>query len=154
MLCAGSSGSLAGASSFGKRESEAGEELCTTMEGVGWASGFLICARRELARERERPSSPGGGDLRRGEMGQWGTLSPELDLDVGFDGRGALTVSVEDVGVSSGMLVDDNARCTEAAGGPGVVKLDPRLGLTSMLLLRERKPDRAVVPVDAAARCW
>ena len=92
----------------------------------------------------------GGGDISRGEMGQWGVVSPELGLDVGFAGRGALTVSVDDVGVSSGMLVDDRARCTGAAGGP----LDPRLGLTSVLLLHERKPDLAFVPVDAAARCW
>jgi hypothetical protein len=144
MLCAGSSGSLAGASSLGKRESGAGEELWTTIEGVDWASGFLICERREFVRERERPSSLGGGDLSRGEMGQWGVVSPELGLDVGFAGRGALTVSVDDVGVSSGMLVVERARCTEAA---------PRLGLASVLLFREQKPDRAFVPVDAAARC-
>jgi hypothetical protein len=150
MLCAGSSGSLAGPSSLGKRESGAGEELWTTIEGVDWASGFLICERREFARERERPSSPGGGDRSRGEMGQWGVVSPKLGLDVGFGGRGALTVSVDDVGVSSGMLVDDRARCAEAAGGP----LAPRLGLTSVLLLRERKADLALVPVDAALRCW
>jgi hypothetical protein len=52
-----------------------------------------------LARDREpeRPSVPGGGgDLRRGEMGQWGVLSPEVDEDVGFEGRGALMVSAED----------------------------------------------------------
>jgi hypothetical protein len=53
-----------------------------------------------LAREREpeRPSVPGGGgDLRRGEMGQWGVLSPEVvEEDVDFKGRGALMVSAED----------------------------------------------------------
>jgi hypothetical protein len=43
MLCWGSSGSLAAPSSLaGKRESEAGEELWTTMAGVDCASGFLI----------------------------------------------------------------------------------------------------------------
>lgn len=152
MLCAGSSGSLAGSSSFGKRESEAGEELWTTIEGVDWPSGFRICARREFARERERPSSPGGGDLSRGEMGQWGVVSPELDLDVGFEGRCALTVSVDDVGVSSGMLVDDRARCTD--GVVELARLGPRLGLTSVLHLHERKPDLASVPEAVAARCW
>lgn len=70
-LITGSSGSLADASSLtGNRASEAGEELCTTMAGVDCASGFLMWARSELARERERPSSPGGGERRRGEMGQ------------------------------------------------------------------------------------
>jgi len=68
--CGGSSGSLAGASGLGKPESEAGEELWTTMAGVDCVSGFLICDRSEFVRERGRPSSPGGGDLRRGEMGQ------------------------------------------------------------------------------------
>jgi hypothetical protein len=156
MLCGVSSASLAGPSSLGmgKRQSGAGDELWTVIEGIDWASAFLICARREFARERERPSSPGGGDLSRGEMGQWGGGSPELGLDAGFGGRAALTVSVDDVGVSSGMLADDGARWTEAAGGPGAVELLPRLGLTSMLLLRERKPALAFVPDDAAARCW
>ena len=71
MLSTGSSGSLdTGSSLTGKRESDAGDEPCTTMLGADCASGFLICERREFARERERPSSPGGGDLRRGEMGQ------------------------------------------------------------------------------------
>jgi hypothetical protein len=66
---------------------------------VDCTSGFLIWLRKELAREREpeRPSDPGGGgDLRRGEMGQWGVLSPELEPEVGFTGRGALMVSAED----------------------------------------------------------
>jgi len=67
--CCGSSGSLAG-SFLGKPESEAGEELWTTMAGVDWASDFLICERSEFVRERGRPSSAGGGDLSRGEMGQ------------------------------------------------------------------------------------
>jgi hypothetical protein len=94
-------------------------------------------------------------------MGQWGVVgvvagvSAVLDLDVGFNGRAARTVSVEEVGVSSGMLVDDMVRCTGAGGRPMAVELARLaflLGLASMLLLRERKPDRvAVVPVDAAA---
>lgn len=109
-------------------------------------------------RERERPSSPGGGDLRRGERGQWGVVSPELDFDDGLEGRGARTVSVDDVGVSSGMLVDDRARCTVGETWPGaVVELDkllePRLGLASALLLRERKPGLTLAP-DGVELRW
>lgn len=118
-------------------------------------SGFLSWARREFARDRERPSSLGGGDRRRGEMGQWGVESPELEPEAVLCGRGGLTVSVEDVGVSSGMLVDDRARWREAA--EGVLALDParlgaRLGLMSVLLLRERKPDLVVVAATAPVR--
>ena len=104
-------------------------------------------------RERERPSSPGGGDLRRGERGQWGVVSPEFDFEDGLEGRGARTVSVDEVGVSSGMLVEDRARCTVGEAWPGaaaaVVELDrlePRLGLASALLLRVLKEGLAVVP--------
>jgi hypothetical protein len=126
------------------------------MAGVDWASGFLICARSEFVRERERPSSPGGGDLRRGERGQWGVVSPELDLDDGLEGRGARTVSVDDAGVSSGMLVDDRARCTIGAAWPGAAveldKLEPRLGLASALLLRERKPGLTLAPEGVELR--
>lgn len=156
MLRAGSSVSLAGASSrTEKRESEAGEELCTTMAGVDWPSGFLIWERRELVRERERRSSPGGGDLRRGEMGQWGVLSPELELVVPLTGRGALIESAGAVGGSSGMLVADRARWMAAAEGVLVLKaarLAALLGLTSVLLLRERKPGLPFVPAGAALR--
>lgn len=74
MLITTSSGSLPADSSLtGMRETGAGDELWTTMAGVDWPSDFLIWLRREFAREREpdRPSEPGGGgDLRRGEMGQ------------------------------------------------------------------------------------
>ncbi len=147
-----SSGSLVGASSVtGKQESEAGDELWTTMEGVERASGFLICERSEFVRERERPSSPGDGDLRRGERGQWGVVSPEFDFDDGLEGRGARTVSVDDVGVSSGMLVDDRARWT--AGAVELDRLDRRLGLASALLLRERKPGLTFAPEGVALRC-
>jgi hypothetical protein len=137
----GSSTSLAGVSSLtGKRETEPGDELWTTMAGVDWASGFLICARSEFVRERERPSSPGGGDLRRGERGQWGVVSPEFDFDDGLEARVTRTVSVEDVGVRSGMLVDDRARCTAGGAAVELDRLEARLGLASALLLRERKP--------------
>ena len=43
-------------------------------------------------------------------MGQWGELSPELGVDVDFKGRGAFTVSEDEAGGSSGMLVVDRAR--------------------------------------------
>jgi hypothetical protein len=100
MLIAGSSASLAAESSLtGIREAGCGDELCTTIAGVDCTSGFLIWLRSELAREREpeRPSEPGGGgERRRGEMGQWGVLSPELVAEEGFTGRGALMVSTDD----------------------------------------------------------
>ena len=136
----------------GKRETEAGDELWTTIAGVDWASGFLICERSELVRERERPSSPGGGDLRRGERGQWGVVSPEFGFDDGLEARVARTVSVDDVGVSSGMLVEERARCTPGATAE-LDRLEPRLGLASALLLRERKPGRTLAP-DGVALRW
>lgn len=161
MVCCGSSGSLRAAPSSrtGKRDSEAGDELCTTIEGVDCVSGFLICARSEFLRERERPSSPGGGDLRRGETGQWWAVSPELVLGAGLvdEERGVRAASIDDVaaGVSSGMLVDEWARCTLSAGRLlSVVELDRlevRLGLASALLLRERKPGLTFGPAGAAA---
>jgi hypothetical protein len=79
------------------------------MAGVDWASGFLI-RRSELAREREpeRPSD-GGGDLRRGEMGQWGVLSTGAVPAV-LAVRDGLTGSAEEVVEGWGMLVDDRAR--------------------------------------------
>jgi hypothetical protein len=121
MLMAGSSGSLAADSSLtGMREAGTGDELWTVMAGVDWVSCFLSWLRRELAREREpeRPSAPdGGGDLRRGEMGQWGVVSPELGPDVDLVGRGALTESVDVEGGRAGMLVDDNDRWMAAAEG-------------------------------------
>lgn len=101
MLSTGSSGSLvAVASSLTRmRETGAGEELWTTMAGVDCDSGFLIWLRMELAREREPERASdvgGGGDRRRGEMGQWGVLSPELGPDAGLTGRGALMGSADD----------------------------------------------------------
>jgi hypothetical protein len=71
-LIAGSSESLATASSLTRmRVAGPGDELWTTIAGVDCVSGFLNWLRMELAREREseRPSV-GGGDFRRGEMGQ------------------------------------------------------------------------------------
>ena len=50
-------------------------------------------------------------------------------------------MSVDEVGVSSGMLVDDRARGTVAV--VEFARLEMRLGLTSALLLRERKPGLA-----------
>jgi hypothetical protein len=143
------------------RDAGAGEELWTTIAGVDCDSGLRIWLRSELAREREpeRLSEPGGGgDLRRGEMGQWSALSPELDPDVALDGRGALMVSTEDtdeVAGSSGMLVEDSARWRAAGEGElrPLARLAARFGLASMLLLRERSPALACeVPVGAAER--
>jgi len=146
VLMTGSSGSLPAASSrTGMRETDAGDELCTTMAGVDWASGFLIWLRSELAREREpdRPSAPGGGgDRRRGEMGQWGVVSPDLCPDVALEGGSVLVESAEAVEDSWGMLAADRARCMAAADGEPAepAGLGPRLGLASVLLLRERRP--------------
>jgi hypothetical protein len=145
----------------GIREAEAGEgeECWTTIEGVDATSGFLACVRNELRREREcERASGGGGDLMRGETGQWGVLSPEIMADGDFRGRGALTESEAKVGGSWGMLVDERARCMAAAERPGELVLGPRLGLTSVLLLRERRADcdceRALGPGGAVVvRC-
>lgn len=90
-------------------------------------------------------------------MGQWGVLSPELDPCVGLRGRGALMVSADEVGVSSGMLAADRARWSEVA--EGVLETVPallalllvlRLGLTSVLLLRERKAGLVFMPAAVA----
>lgn len=98
----------------GTRDVEAGEgdEYWTTMEGVEATSGFLAWVRRELRRERdwERASGSGGGDLKRGEMGQWGVPSPGSTAEGDFKGRGALTASLAAVGGSWGMLADERAR--------------------------------------------
>lgn len=62
------------------------------MAGAEAAASGLRAAVRcdELRRERERESL-GGGDLMRGEAGQWGVESPELGPEVvGLRGRGAL----------------------------------------------------------------
>lgn len=91
------------------RDDGAGEELCTTMDGVGVTSGFFCCERREFRRDRER-ASVGGGDFKRGEMGQWGVVSPELDPEAIFWGLGARVDSCEAAGDSEGMLVDESAR--------------------------------------------
>jgi hypothetical protein len=89
MLVACSSGSLAAFSSLtGMRDTELGDELCTTMAGVEATSDFLSWARSEFLRERERASCAGGGDLSRGEMGQWGVVSPELDVEAALTGLG------------------------------------------------------------------
>jgi hypothetical protein len=71
MLNGCSSGSLLAASSLtARRESGAGDELWTKMDGVVAGSAFLAWERREFRRERERVSETGGGDFKRGEMGQ------------------------------------------------------------------------------------
>jgi hypothetical protein len=112
MLCVGSSGSLVVPSSgTARRGGEAGDELWTMMAGVDCVSGFLTWERSEFLRECENLSSVGGGDLSRGEMGQWWVVSAEADLEGALMERGARAGSgVDDVvvvvaGVSSGMLV-------------------------------------------------
>lgn len=95
----------------------------------------------------------------RGETGQWGVLSPETRAEGDFKGRGALTESEVAVGGSWGMFVDERARCMAAAESPGELLPGPRLGLTSVLLLRDRSADwdceRVLGPGVAAAalRC-
>ena len=79
-------------------------------------------------------------------------LSPEFEADL--EGRGALIVSAEeaeDEAGSSGMLVEDSARWIDAADGELLV---PRLGLASMLLLRERRPALEVDVPGGAAERW
>ena len=160
MLSEGSSGSLeTGSSLTGRREAGAGEELCTTMAGVVEGSDFLIWERSEFVRERERPSSPeGGGDLKRGDIGQRGVLSPELEADVDFKGRGALAMSDEaDADGTSGTLEADRARLMAAAEGvvvEGPTRLGPLLGLGSALVMRDRTPVLLFVPEVAAGRAW
>lgn len=149
MVCVGSSGSLASASSgAASRGGDMGDELSTMMAGVDCTSCFRSWARSELRRECEYMSPAGGGDLKRGESG---VESTGPGLEPGLEGRGARIVSLDDdgvdAGVISGMLVAEWARWTTTAVGPGVVelaRLDMRLGLASVLLLRERKPGRTV----------
>jgi hypothetical protein len=93
-------------------------------------------------------------------MGQWGVLSPEVELDVDFKARGALMVSADDADDAAwswGMLAEDSARCMAAAEGELLepARLGPRFGLTSVLFLRERRPALGfVVPGGAAVVRW
>lgn len=80
------------------------------MAGVDAGSVFLGWLRSEFFRERERASGAGGGDFNRGETGQWGVLSPELEPEVVLEGRGTREGSCEDAGGSWGMFADDRAR--------------------------------------------
>jgi hypothetical protein len=125
------------------------------MEGVKGESGFLDWVRSEFRRDRERVSV-GGGDFKRGEMGQWGVLSPELDPDDPFTGRGSRGASCVDVGGSGGVLAEDSARWMAAAEGMVALepaKLGPLLGLTSVLLLRDRSPDLGSATGGPGWRC-
>lgn len=113
MMGMSSSPGVTTSSLTGIREADAGEgdECWTTIEGVDATSGFLACVRNELRREREcERASGGGGDLMRGETGQWGVLSPETMAEGDFKGRGALIESEFRLGGSWGMLADERAR--------------------------------------------
>jgi hypothetical protein len=141
------------------RDAEAGDELWTTMDGVD-ALGlllFFVWARSELRRDRERDSCSGGGDFNLGEMGQCGVVSPEFVPDEAFAGRGTREGSCEEVGGSEGMLAADNALWMAAADGTVVLepaRLGPLLGLTSVLLFRDRRPDFGIGPAEAGWRWW
>ena len=125
------------------------EEVCVV---------FLAWVRSELRRECDRPSVSGGGDLSLGEMGQWGVESPELVPDAVFWGRGTRDGSCTDIGGRFGVEAEDNARWMAAADGTVVLepaRAGPLLGLTSVLLLRDRRPDCfcRVPDVGAFWRC-
>lgn len=113
------------------------------MDGVAVGSVFLWCwwARSELLRDRERVSAEGGGDFSRGDSGQWGVFSVELGPEDGLEGRGTREGSwVEVEGGSCGMLVEERARWMAAAERTVELELavlESRLGLASLLLLRE-----------------
>lgn len=133
------------------------------MAGVADAavgSDFLCCwrLRSEFWRDRERASVEGGGDFNLGEMGQWGVLSPELEVEVILEGLGTREESwvVEFAGGSCGMVVLDRARWMAAAEGTvvlGPARVEPLLGLTSLLLLREARAGLVWVSTRAALRC-
>lgn len=84
-------------------------------------------------------------------------LSPELEVEAGFEGLGTREESwVEDVGGSCGMLEDDRARWMAAAEGTVLLEagaLGVRLGLASLLLLREGRCDLGWVSMRAGLRC-
>lgn len=137
------------------RDSGAGDELWTTMEGVDADSGFLWWLRSEFRRERERASGAGGGDFNRGETGQWGVVSPELGAGVLFEGLGTLEGSWDGAGCSWGMFAEDRARCMAAAEGTVVLepaRPGPLFGLTSVLLFFERSPGLACDPDGPVVR--
>jgi hypothetical protein len=140
---------LPSSSCTGKRDVGTGDELCTIMDGVGPDSDFLVWVRSEFRRERERVSEVGGGDFKRGETGQWGVVSPELVPELPFVGRGTREGSCGDAGESWGTMVPESARWMAAAEGtvaPAPARLGPLFGLTSVLLLRERRPDLGLGP--------
>lgn len=107
---------------------------------------------------RDRERSAGGGDLSRGETGQCGVLSPELDPEVDLEGLGTREASWFDeaAGGSWGMFADERARWMAAAEGTvvlGPARPGPRLGLASLLLLREGRADLDWVSASCVLRC-
>ena len=78
-------------------------------------------------------------------------LSPELDAEPALTGLGTREGSWDGAAGSWGMFTDDRARWMEAAEGTvalGPGRLGPLLGLTSVLLLRDRRSDLAPGPKD------
>ena len=84
-------------------------------------------------------------------------MSLELGPEDGFEGLGTREGSwVEATGGSCGMLVDERARWMAAAEGMvelGPAVLEPRLGLASLLLLREARVDLGCVSAGWVLRC-
>lgn len=151
------SSSSSSSCSTGMRETGAGDELWTVIEGVD-EPPFVIWVRSEFRRERERVlSAEGGGDFIRGDTGQWGVLSPELVPEVDFSGRGTLDgscLSWVEAGASGGVVAEFSARWMAAAEGTEALEpalTGPLLGLASLLFLRERSPDLGSGP---EAACW
>ena len=124
-------------------EDEVGRERFRTMLGVGGAEADDSALRFEV---RPEAASGGGGDLRRGEVGHCGGLSPP-STSAGFRDFGGLTREsfARAAEEAFDTLTADSARCTAAADGTeGAVigvpdRLPCRLGLrSSTLFFRER----------------
>jgi hypothetical protein len=88
-----------------------GVDRWTTMLGARVGMSGMRCDRKESRREED-----GGGDLRRGDTGHDGVLSP--DAPVAARDRGILDVFSDTVvGWSCGVAAVDSARCMAAAEG-------------------------------------
>jgi hypothetical protein len=101
-----SESTLVSSSWTGIRELGTGDELWTTIDGVDADSGLFACERMELRREREWFSEVGGGDFNRGDTGQWGVESPELEVEAGFKDRESRAGSWVEADGSWGMAAE------------------------------------------------